>query len=67
MIKGDAYNEKIDSLALGTVTYELFTGQCPFKIETCRDLSKIICDDFKVGCGSKAFRHFVEFILVKDL
>jgi serine/threonine protein kinase len=42
ILKGQLYNEKIDIWAIGTLAYELFTGENPFKILRKEDLSKII-------------------------
>lgn len=41
---GDEYNEKIDIWAFGTLVYELFTGDNPFKIKNKFDLKKIVTE-----------------------
>ncbi len=40
------YNEKIDISSIGTLAYEMFPGDSPFKIKRKEDLSKIITENF---------------------
>lgn len=42
ILKGDFYNEKIDTWAIGTLTYEMLTGENPFKITKKSEITKII-------------------------
>lgn len=46
------YNEKIDTWAIGTLAYELFTSENPFKIKKKQELSKIVTEDFVMKTGS---------------
>lgn len=66
ILKGNKYNEKIDTWALGALSYELFSGQNPFNITKKEDISKIVTEDFKMTIGSLLFKSFVSFILRKD-
>ena len=45
ILVGEEYNEKIDIWAFGTLVYELFTGENPFKIRSKSDLKRIVTDD----------------------
>lgn len=51
---------------MGTLSYELFTGDNPFRIKKKEDISKIVTEDFVMTEGSEVFRNFVTFILRKD-
>lgn len=46
------YNEKIDTWVIGTLAYQLFTAENPFKIKKKEDLSKIVTDDITIKYGS---------------
>jgi len=43
---GQHYNRKIDTWAIGALTYELVTSENAFKIKHKEDLMKIITEDF---------------------
>ena len=42
LVKGQKYSDKIDMWTIGMLTFELFFGQIPFKIEDEEDLAKIV-------------------------
>lgn len=46
------YNQKIDTWAIGTLAYELYCADNPFKIKKKEDLSKIVTQDFVMKTGS---------------
>ena len=60
------YNEKVDTWAIGTLAYEMFTAENPFKIKKKEELSKIVTDDFVMRMGSFEFRDFLNRVLKKD-
>jgi len=46
ILTGHHYNKKIDTWAIGTIAYEIFTSENPFNITKKSELSKIVTEDF---------------------
>jgi aurora kinase len=49
IVRGEAYDEKIDIWAVGVMTYELITGSIPFHIWCEEDVKKIVTTDVILG------------------
>jgi len=49
IVRGEAYDEKIDIWAVGVMTYELITGSIPFHIWCEEDVKKIVISKIIVG------------------
>ena len=52
---------------MGILSYELITGDIPFKINDLEDMSKIISEEIDFDCfDDEIARNFVEKLLQKD-
>jgi serine/threonine protein kinase len=69
VVKGVSYDNKIDTWAIGILTYELIIGKIPFKIWSELELSRICDDEIEfpdwVEISPKA-KDFIFKILQKD-
>ena len=68
ILTGKSYNEKIDIWAYGTLVYELFTGENPFKIKDKSDLNRVVNNDLVMGDNTPhKLKDFIFCILNKHI
>lgn len=49
IVKGEAYDDKIDVWCIGMMTYECILGKIPFKVYTEMDLGRIVIVCYNIG------------------
>lgn len=49
IVKGEAYDDKIDVWCIGMMTYECILGKIPFRVYTEMDLGRIVINYYNIG------------------
>lgn len=66
ILQGDGYNEKIDTWAIGTLTFELQNGDNPFSITKKSEMIRIVTEKPMLSKGTPMIKDFIDGCLSKN-